>query len=61
MGRFDDLVPAWPILGLAGVGAIALAGWYAATAETVDELLLLALAPLFLAGGLLVTLGYRAR
>jgi len=61
MGRFDDLVPAWPILGLAGVGAIALAGWYAATAETIDELLLLALAPLFLAGGLLVTLGYRAR
>jgi PAS domain S-box-containing protein len=61
MGRFDDILPAWPVLGLGGVGAIALAGWYASTAETIDELLLLALAPLFLAGGLLVTLGYRSQ
>ncbi|PSQ39610.1 hypothetical protein BRD07_08455 [Halobacteriales archaeon QS_9_68_42] len=61
MGRLDDILPAWPVLGLGGVGAIALAGWYASTAGTVDELLLLTLAPLFLAGGLLVTLGYRSR
>ena len=61
MGRLDDILPAWPVLGLGGVGAIALAGWYASTAETVDELLLLTLAPLFLAGGLLFSVVARPR
>ncbi|WP_254837915.1 two-component system sensor histidine kinase NtrB [Natronomonas marina] len=61
MGRFDDYVPAGAILALGGLGAIAVAGWYASTVETIDGLLLLALAPLFVAGGLLASLGYRVR
>ena len=61
MGRFDDAVPAGMVLILAGIGAIGLAAWYATTVETVDELLLLALAPLFVAGGFVATIGYRVR
>jgi len=61
MGRFDDAVPAGMVLFLSGLGAIGIAAWYTTTVETVDELLLLALAPLFVAGGLLITIGYRVR
>ncbi|PSQ32958.1 hypothetical protein BRD05_09370 [Halobacteriales archaeon QS_9_70_65] len=60
MGRFDEFVPAWLVLAACGLGAIGVAARHAVV-ETVDELLLLAIAPLFVAGGLLVTLGYRVR
>ncbi len=61
MGRFDELVPAWLVLAACGFGAIAVAARHATVVETVDGLFLLAIAPLFMAGGLLVTLGYRVR
>jgi PAS domain S-box-containing protein len=59
MGRIADSLPAAPLLGAAGVAAIAVGGHRAYVAETVDPILVLALAPVFLAGGVLVTLGYR--
>ena len=61
MGRFDEFVPAWLVLAACGLGAIGVAARHATVVETVDELLLLAIAPLFVAGGLLVTLSYRVR
>jgi PAS domain S-box-containing protein len=61
MGRYDDVVPAWLILSVLGAAAIGVAVWHASTVETIDALLLLALAPLFVAGGLLVSLGARVR
>ena len=61
MGRFDEFVPAWLVLAACGLGAIGVAARHATVVETVDELLLLAIAPLFMTGGLLVTLGYRVR
>ncbi|PSP49925.1 hypothetical protein BRC75_02150 [Halobacteriales archaeon QH_7_69_31] len=61
MGRYDDLVPARLILSALGVGAIGVAVWHASTVPTIDALLVVALAPLFVAGGLLVSLGARVR
>ncbi len=61
MGRYDDVVPAWLVLSALGVAAVAVAVWHASTVEPIDALLLAALAPLFVAGGLLVSLGARVR
>jgi PAS domain S-box-containing protein len=61
MGRYDAVVPAWLVLSVLGAGAIGVAVWHASTVDTIDALSLLALAPLFVAGGLLVSLGARLR
>ena len=61
MGRYDDVVPAWLVLCALGVGAIGVAVWHASTVATIDALQVVALAPLFVAGGLLVSLGARVR
>jgi PAS domain S-box-containing protein len=61
MGRYDEVVPAWLVLSLFGVGAIGVAVWHVSTVETIDALLLLALAPLLVVGVLLVSLADRVR
>jgi len=59
MGRSLDAVPVGILLALGGVVAIGVAGQRATAAETIDPIFVLALAPMFLAGGVLLTLGYR--
>jgi PAS domain S-box-containing protein len=61
MGRFADTVPAGPLLVLCGIGAIGIAGQRAYVAETLDPILVLALTPVFLSGGFLLSLGVRVR
>jgi PAS domain S-box-containing protein len=61
MGRFADTVPAGPLLVLCGLGAIGIAGQRAYVAETLDPILVLALTPVFLSGGFLLSLGVRVR
>jgi PAS domain S-box-containing protein len=61
MGRFADAVPAGPLLVLCGIAAIGIAGQRAYVAETLDPILILALTPVFLSGGFLLSLGVRVR
>ena len=61
MGRTVDALPVGALLAAGGVVAIALAGHQAYTAATVDPILVIALTPIFLAGGVLLALGYRVR
>jgi PAS domain S-box-containing protein len=61
MGRFVDALPAGPLLVLGGIAAIGIAGQRAYVAETLDPILVLALTPVFLSGGFLLSLGIRVR
>ncbi|QLD84809.1 PAS domain-containing sensor histidine kinase [Natronomonas halophila] len=61
MGRFADALPVGPLLVLGGIAAIAVAGQRAYAAETLDPILILALTPVFLSGGFLLSLGVRVR
>jgi len=61
MRRSADALPVGPLLALAGAVAITAAGQRAYAAETIDPILVLALTPVFLAGGVLLTLAYRVR
>jgi PAS domain S-box-containing protein len=61
MGRTPDSLPVGALLAAGGVGVIAVAGHRAYTAATVDPILVVALTPIFLAGGVLMMLGYRVR
>jgi PAS domain S-box-containing protein len=61
MGRTEDSLPVGALLAAGGVTAIAVAGYRAYTAATVDSILVVALIPIFLAGGVLMMLGYRVR
>jgi PAS domain S-box-containing protein len=61
MGRTADSLPVGLLLALGGGVAVAVAGHRAYVAETIDPILVLALTPIFLAGGVLLTLGYRSR
>ena len=61
MGRSASGPPVGPLLALAGVGTLAVAGHRAYVAETIEPILALALAPIVLAGGVLLALAYRVR
>ena len=61
MGRSASGLPAGVLLALAGVGALAVAGHRAYVAATIEPIFALALAPIVLAGGVLLALAYRVR
>ncbi|QLD91117.1 PAS domain-containing sensor histidine kinase [Natronomonas salina] len=61
MGRSASGLPVGPLLAVAGVGALAVAGHRAYVAETIEPILALSLAPLVLAGGVLLALAYLVR
>lgn len=61
MDRSADAFPVGLLLAFGGVIAIAIAGQRAYVAETIDPLFVLALTPVFIAGGVLLTLGFRVR
>lgn len=61
MERSLDSTPVGILLALGGIAAIGIAGQRATAAETIDPIFVLTLAPMFLAGGLLLALSYRVR
>jgi PAS domain S-box-containing protein len=61
MERSLDSTPVGILLALGGIAAIGIAGQRATVAKTIDPVFVLALVPMFLAGGLLLALSYRVR